>query len=173
MLTAVSRRRSPSDASGILDSDLAHNLGGLGLADAVNVLKRDHDALVRRDVYAGDTGHVGCSPGHAKMRERRPDRVKRPERPSRVSRKRPVYGIDPSTSMASAPFFDVQDQDGRGSRRMTPGRPLESGYARQPSAKSWPTMERDKGLSPQGNGHGAHECARWSLSDSRRPGLGA
>jgi hypothetical protein len=40
------------------DADLLADLLGLGRADAVDVLKRDDDALVGRDVDACDTGHV-------------------------------------------------------------------------------------------------------------------
>src|SRR5579863_6346599 len=41
----------------VLDADLAHDLVRLGLADAVDVLQRDHHALVRRNIDAGDAGH--------------------------------------------------------------------------------------------------------------------
>ena len=45
--------------TGIFDTNLGHDLLCLGLADAMDVLKRDHNALVGRNVYAGDTGHSG------------------------------------------------------------------------------------------------------------------
>src|SRR5450755_2287868 len=37
--------------------DLVHNLGRVLLADAMDVLERDQDALVGRDIHAGNTGH--------------------------------------------------------------------------------------------------------------------
>src|SRR5262249_25367558 len=37
--------------------DLLHDLGRLLGADAMDVLQRDHDALVGRDVHTGDAGH--------------------------------------------------------------------------------------------------------------------
>src|ERR1700682_99202 len=37
--------------------DLLHDLGGVLLADAMDVLERDQDALVGRDIHAGNTGH--------------------------------------------------------------------------------------------------------------------
>src|SRR5712671_4677396 len=37
--------------------DLLHDLGRILLADAVDVLERDQDALVGRDIHAGNTGH--------------------------------------------------------------------------------------------------------------------
>ena len=46
------------DAPGIFNADLGHDFARLGLADAVNVLKRDNHALVRRDVDACDAGHA-------------------------------------------------------------------------------------------------------------------
>src|SRR5579872_7283183 len=46
------------DPARVIDADLAYDLVRLGLADAVDVLQRDHDALVGRDVDAGDTGHA-------------------------------------------------------------------------------------------------------------------
>src|SRR5262249_34071383 len=50
---------------------LLHDLLGLLRADAMDVLERDHDALVGRDVDTSDTGHDGCSllpaqAGHSK-----------------------------------------------------------------------------------------------------------
>src|SRR5450432_3844106 len=37
--------------------DLLQNLGRVLLADAMDVLERDQDALVGRDIHAGNTGH--------------------------------------------------------------------------------------------------------------------
>src|ERR1700716_1037870 len=37
--------------------DLLHDLGGILLADSMDVLERDQDALVGRDIYTGNTGH--------------------------------------------------------------------------------------------------------------------
>ena len=36
---------------------LLHDLGGILLADAMDVLERDQDALVGRNIHAGNTGH--------------------------------------------------------------------------------------------------------------------
>src|SRR3954451_15105991 len=43
------------------DADLVGDLLGLSRADAVDVLERDHDALVGRDIDACDAGHVSVS----------------------------------------------------------------------------------------------------------------
>ncbi len=45
-------------AAGVFDANLMHDLVRLGLSDAMNVLKRDHYALVRRDVDACNAGHA-------------------------------------------------------------------------------------------------------------------
>src|SRR3954466_1546542 len=45
------------DATFCRNVDLLHDLGGLLGPDAVDVLKRDHDALVGRNVDACYTGH--------------------------------------------------------------------------------------------------------------------
>src|SRR6202035_2353879 len=37
--------------------DLLHDLGRVPLADAMDVLERDQNALVGRNIHAGDTGH--------------------------------------------------------------------------------------------------------------------
>src|SRR5437667_8959071 len=37
--------------------DLLHDLGRILLADAMDILERDQDALVGRDVHTGNTGH--------------------------------------------------------------------------------------------------------------------
>src|SRR3979490_1044446 len=37
--------------------DLLHDLGGILLADSMEVRERDQDALVGRDIYTGNTGH--------------------------------------------------------------------------------------------------------------------
>src|SRR4051794_9988083 len=39
------------------DLDLLDDLGGVLLADAMDVLKRDQHALVSRNIHAGNTGH--------------------------------------------------------------------------------------------------------------------
>ena len=41
--------------------DLVHDLGGLLLADAVDILQRDNDPLVGRKIDTSDTSHVICS----------------------------------------------------------------------------------------------------------------
>src|ERR1700754_4059351 len=46
-----------ADAAIHRDLHLLHDLASVLLADAMDVLKRDQDALVGRDVDAGDTGH--------------------------------------------------------------------------------------------------------------------
>src|SRR5690348_8904555 len=46
-----------ADAAIQRDLHLLHDLAGVPLADAMDVLKRDQHALVGRDVDAGDTGH--------------------------------------------------------------------------------------------------------------------
>src|SRR5665213_1734313 len=46
------------DPPAVLDADPADDLARLGLTDAVNVLQRDDDALVGRNVDACDTGHA-------------------------------------------------------------------------------------------------------------------
>src|SRR5215204_3552824 len=43
------------------DADLVGDLLGLSRADTVDVLERDHDALVGRDIDACDAGHVSVS----------------------------------------------------------------------------------------------------------------
>src|SRR5437899_5234573 len=50
------------DAAVCRDADLVDDLLGKLLADAVNVLKRDDDALVGRNVDAGYTSHFFSSP---------------------------------------------------------------------------------------------------------------
>src|SRR3982074_1936582 len=50
----VAQLRHPALAG---DLDLLHDLGGILLADAMDILKRDQDALVGRDIHAGNTGH--------------------------------------------------------------------------------------------------------------------
>src|SRR5690606_6983311 len=54
------------DAAVGRNADLGHDLLGELLADAVNVLQRDDDALVGRYVYACDAGHVHAPCGPAK-----------------------------------------------------------------------------------------------------------
>src|SRR5512146_1196798 len=54
------------DPTGVVDADFVHDLPGFRRPDAVDVLERDDDALIRGDVDACDTGHVGRSPGHAR-----------------------------------------------------------------------------------------------------------
>jgi hypothetical protein len=44
------------------DAEFRGDLFGLGPADAVNIGKRDFHALVRRDIDARNTCHVGLSP---------------------------------------------------------------------------------------------------------------
>jgi hypothetical protein len=39
------------------DLDLLDDLGSVPLADAMDVLERDQNALVGRDIHAGNTGH--------------------------------------------------------------------------------------------------------------------
>src|SRR3569833_2485238 len=46
------------DPARIFDAHLVHDLLGFGLADAMDVLQRDDDALVSRNVDACDTGHA-------------------------------------------------------------------------------------------------------------------
>src|SRR5438874_4507574 len=46
-----------ADATISRDLDLLDDLGRVLLADAMNVLERDQDALVGRDIHAGNTGH--------------------------------------------------------------------------------------------------------------------
>src|SRR6266851_1370830 len=46
-----------ADPAVLGDLDLFDDLGRAPLADAMNVLKRDQDALVGGDVHAGNTGH--------------------------------------------------------------------------------------------------------------------
>src|SRR4029453_5708027 len=46
-----------ADATIQRDLDLLHDLGRVLLADAMNVLERDQDALVGWDIHAGNTGH--------------------------------------------------------------------------------------------------------------------
>src|SRR6202045_1823571 len=45
------------DAAIFGNLDLLHDLGGILLADAMDVLERDQNALVGRDIHAGNTGH--------------------------------------------------------------------------------------------------------------------
>src|SRR3984885_15183884 len=45
------------DAAIFWNLDLLHDLGRVLLADAMDVLERDQDALVSRDIHAGNTGH--------------------------------------------------------------------------------------------------------------------
>jgi hypothetical protein len=42
----------------IFDADLAYNFLSLGLTNAMNVLKRDYDALIGRYIDACNTGHA-------------------------------------------------------------------------------------------------------------------
>ena len=46
------------DPARLRNAHLGHDLLGLVWPDAVDVLQRDHDALVGRNIYAGDAGHV-------------------------------------------------------------------------------------------------------------------
>jgi hypothetical protein len=46
-----------ADATVFGDADLGGDLFSFGFTNAVNVLERDDDALLGRDVYTGDTGH--------------------------------------------------------------------------------------------------------------------
>src|ERR1051326_7836459 len=46
-----------ADATILRDLDLLDDLGRVLLADAMNVLERDQNALVGRDIHAGNTGH--------------------------------------------------------------------------------------------------------------------
>src|SRR2546421_3662685 len=46
-----------ADATISRDLDLLDDLGRILLADAMNVLERDQNALVGRDIHAGNTGH--------------------------------------------------------------------------------------------------------------------
>src|SRR4051794_29291135 len=46
-----------ADATLRRNLDLLHDLGSVLLADAMDVLERDQDALVGRDIHAGNTGH--------------------------------------------------------------------------------------------------------------------
>src|SRR5690349_20730672 len=46
-----------ADATFGRDLDLLHDLGGVLLADAMDVLERDQNALVGRNIHAGNTGH--------------------------------------------------------------------------------------------------------------------
>src|SRR6185369_8787357 len=46
-----------ADATILGDLDLLDDLGRVLLADAMDVLERDQDALVGRDIHAGNTGH--------------------------------------------------------------------------------------------------------------------
>src|SRR6185437_14005481 len=52
--------------AGVVDADLAHDLAGLRRPNPVDVLQRDHDALIGGNIDASDTGHVGRSPDHAR-----------------------------------------------------------------------------------------------------------
>src|SRR6266480_2863873 len=47
--------------------DLLQDLGSVSLADTMDVLERDQDALVGRDVHTGNTGHglLSCRRSHA------------------------------------------------------------------------------------------------------------
>jgi hypothetical protein len=72
------------DAARGLDAHLAHDFARLGLANAVDVLERDHDALVSRNVDACYAGHVGISPGSRAKTRKRP-------RPSGVCRMGPAH----------------------------------------------------------------------------------
>src|SRR6476660_1083579 len=46
-----------ADATILRDLHLLHDLGRVLLADAMDVLERDQDALVGRDIHTGNTGH--------------------------------------------------------------------------------------------------------------------
>jgi hypothetical protein len=46
------------DATRVLDAHLPKDVLGGARPDAMNVLERDFDALVGRDIDACDTGHV-------------------------------------------------------------------------------------------------------------------
>src|SRR6516165_11303771 len=50
-----------ADATIQRDLHLLHDVPGALLADAMDVLQRDEDALVGRDIHAGNTGHVRLS----------------------------------------------------------------------------------------------------------------
>src|SRR6266481_4572692 len=58
-----------SDAAISRDLNLLHDFGRALLADAMDVLKRDQDALVGRDVHAGNTGHGLLSCRRSQMRK--------------------------------------------------------------------------------------------------------
>jgi hypothetical protein len=45
------------DAANFGNLYLLHDLGRVLLADAMDVLERDQNALVGRDIHAGNTGH--------------------------------------------------------------------------------------------------------------------
>ena len=83
------------DAPGVLDADLGHDLAGLRLADPMDVLQRDHDALVGGDVDASDTSHVEPSPRSRKRSANGAPtlntRGRRPARPSRSFAEAPRY----------------------------------------------------------------------------------
>jgi hypothetical protein len=46
------------DATALLDADLIHDLLSPQRADAMDILERDFNALIRRYIDACDTGHV-------------------------------------------------------------------------------------------------------------------
>src|SRR5262245_19557892 len=50
-----------TDATVQRNLHLLHDVPGALLADAMDVLERDEDALVGRDIHAGNTGHVRLS----------------------------------------------------------------------------------------------------------------
>src|ERR1700731_2645002 len=45
------------DPTVVGDLDLVHDLGGILLADTMDILERNQDALVGRDIHTGNTGH--------------------------------------------------------------------------------------------------------------------
>src|SRR5690606_14346900 len=71
-----------------LDADLGRDVPGGGRADAVDVLKRDFDALVGRDVDASDTGHEALQIRVCGRNKRSGQQTRSVTRPSR---KRALY----------------------------------------------------------------------------------
>ncbi len=50
-----------ADATVFGDANLLNDFLGFGLANAVDILERDHNALLGRDVHTGNTGQGGRS----------------------------------------------------------------------------------------------------------------
>src|SRR6185437_11586573 len=74
------------DAASVLDADLLHDIARLRGADAMDVLQRDHHALVGGNIDACDTGHVLISPGHARKARTAPRPLAPKVKPVRPSR---------------------------------------------------------------------------------------